>query len=295
MKRLFTFAVAAALTAAFTNIAWSQGGQTGVTGTSRGAGTSGTPGAAGAPGTPSTANAAGRTQLGTQQNRVDGNIRTRSQLGAQTPGFNNANLTPWLNDPGARQQLNLNENQFNQLSRAHQQAYTRYSQGVARLGNKLSEPQRLQQLQQLQTRFNQELGTTLDATITDPHVRQRYSQLNWQFQGPLAFSDPTVQRQLNLTPDQQLQLRQLAADWRRQLGQWRGTAPLDPTLMQQQWNAFRVRYQDQLGAVLTPAQQQIWTQLIGRPYDFPMEAYLRAGADPSSAADMNPIIQNEAV
>jgi hypothetical protein len=292
MKRFLTFAIAAALAAGITHSAWSQGGQTGGAKTSDGTGTSDTAETAGTPGT---ADAAGRTQLEARQNQAGANLQPQRQLGGQARGFDQLNRIPWFNDPGARQQLNLNNNQFNQLTRAYQDAYARYNQGVTGLNNTLTEQQRMQRLQQLQARFNQDLGTTLDTTLTDPQLRQRYSQLNWQFQGPMAFHDPGIQRQLNLTSDQQHQMRRLAADWRRQLNELQRLTGSDPGLTQQQWNAFRVQYRDRLGTILTPAQRQTWTQLIGRPHDFQMEAYLRAGADPTSAADVNPIIQNEAI
>jgi hypothetical protein len=326
MKRFITFSIAAALVAGFTNSAWSQGGQGGGGGTSGGAGTSGTSGSAGTSNrsgtagtaaTPGTAGAAARTQLGTGQNQVSGGFQARTTVPGQTPGS-----TFWFNDPAIRQQLNLNDAQFIQLSRAYwnpwmgpnqvttgqgtataaaqrqqrlQEFQDRFDTNGTNAGRANAAAQRQQQLQQFQDRFDTDFNTTLDQVFTDTQLRQRFDQLNRQFMGPLAFNDPLVQRQLNLTQEQQLALRRLAAGWRDSLVEMRRSAPADPNLTQQQWNTFRTQYRDQLATILTPAQQQRWTQLTGRPYDFPMTTYLRAGADPNSTVDQNLIDQNEAL
>jgi hypothetical protein len=306
MKRLLTFAFAAALAAGFTNSAWSQGGQDGGGGTSGGtggtggaggagtsgtSGTSGTAGTAGASGTTNStqgaAGAAGSAQFGAGQNQFGANLQAEGQFSASNRNFGQVHRTPWFNDPGVRQQLNLNDNQFNQLSRAYQDAYTRYNQGAAGLKNTLPEQQRMQQLQRLQARFHQDFNTSLDTTFTDPRLRQRYNQLNWQYQGPMAFNDPLMRQQLNLTPDQQQQLRRLGYRWHQQLGGMRGPGGNNPRLTQQQWNALRVQYQNQLGGILSPAQQQAYSQLIGQPYDFPVNMYLQSDANAAAQPGLN--------
>jgi hypothetical protein len=253
MTRYFIFFVAA-LVAGMTTSAWSQVGQGG-----------------------GTAGATAATQTGARQNRLSTNskLQAEGQFSAANSAFNPVNPTPWFNDPGARQQLMLNDNQFNQLDRAHQEAFTRFNRAVTGLNNNLTEQQRMQQLQQLQARFNQEFDASLNTVFTDPQVRQRFNQLNWQFQGPMAFNDPAIQQQLNLTPAQQQQLRQLAMQWRQQLNQFQVAGQVDPYFTQQQWMTFNTQYQNQLGGILTPAQQQTFQQLLGQQYAFPVNTYLK--------------------
>jgi hypothetical protein len=185
--------------------------------------------------------------------------------------------TPFFNDPGVRRQLNLNDNQFNTLNRAYQNAYNRYNQGFNGLGNNLTEDQREQQMLQLQNQFNTDFNQGVDSTLTDPQMRTRFGQLNRQFMGFNGFNDPGIQRQLNLTPQQRTELRQLAAQWRTQLrqmtsgpgGRNANVNNIDPS----QWTELSNQYWTRLNNVLTPEQQQTWSQLTGQRYDFPIEAY----------------------
>jgi hypothetical protein len=56
---------------------------------------------------------------------VGANAQTGSNF-----SFNGMSQTPFFNDPGVRQQLGLNNNQFNQLNRAYQQSLLRYNQNL---------------------------------------------------------------------------------------------------------------------------------------------------------------------
>ena len=111
----------------------------------------------------------------------------------------------------------MNEQQFNQLNRSYQDAWNQYNQGANNLGNNPNEQQRMQQMQQLEAQFNQQLGQNLDTTFTDPQVRQRYNQLNNQFYGHNTFNNPQVRRQLDITPEQQRQLRRMSTAWNREM------------------------------------------------------------------------------
>jgi hypothetical protein len=189
-----------------------------------------------------------------------------------------------------RQQLNLNDNQFNTLNRAYQDAYGRYSQGVNGLNNSLTAQQRQAQMQQFATRFDSDFNRSLDNTFNDPSQRSRYNQLRLQSMGANAFNDPAIQGQLNLTPQQQTQLRQMAAQWRTQMGQFGDGTNIDPN----QWNQMSSQYWDQLNSVLTPQQQQTWQQLVGQRFNFSPNAYFGSAsvqgrtAAPNGAVNTRP-------
>ena len=176
---------------------------------------------------------------------------------------------PFFTDPGARQQLNLNDNQFNSLNRAYQDAYGRYNNNLRGLNSNLNEQQRMQQMQQYQNQFQSDFGKSLDSTLTDRRARTRYDQLNRQFMGFNAFNDAGIQQQLNLTPQQRQQLQRMAGDWRRQLQTGRGNAGLT----QEQWSQMSSQYWDQLNTVLTPQQRQSWSQATGERYSFSPNLY----------------------
>jgi hypothetical protein len=182
----------------------------------------------------------------------------------------NIGRTPFFTNPDARQQLGLDDNRFNALNRARQQAFNQFNQGVAGLDPNLTEQQRMQQMMQLENQFNQNFNRTLDTTFTDPRMRTRFNQLNWQFQGFGAFNDPVVRQQLEITPAQQRQFRQVNAEWRRQLQQMRRAGnDQNARLTQEQMAQLRQQYQQQLQTLLTPEQQQRWARLAGQ--EFPVD------------------------
>jgi hypothetical protein len=127
--------------------------------------------------------------------------------------------------------------------------------------------QRLAQQQLLEDQFRNDFNSSLETTFTDPAMRQRFNQLNTQFQGIGAFNDPMIQRQLNLTAQQRQQLATLSGQWRRDMMNLQRSSRNN--LTQEQFNALRTRYATRLNTVLTPEQQQMWTQMLGEPFDFP--------------------------
>lgn len=308
MTRFFTIAAAAMLAACIGTSAWSQGGQGGGGGTSGGAGASGTAGSASASGaagtsgsSPSTSasnvpGTAGTTtagqggtttagqggtttagQGGTTTAGAAGRLQNPSNVpGSITPqaGFNvnGPSQNPFFADPGVRQQLNLNDNQFNTLNRAHLEAFNRFNQGASGLGNNLNEQQRAQQLQALEAQFNQQFGQSLDTTFTNPRMRNRFNQLNTQFRGAAAFNDPAIRRQLNLTPAQQRQMRRLDAAWRQRMRQLR-RAGNDQQLTDEQFAQLQAQNMAQINSVFTPEQRQIWGQISGEPFNFSRRAF----------------------
>jgi hypothetical protein len=102
-------------------------------------------------------------------------------------------------------------------------------------------------------------------------MRQRFNQLNWQYQGVGAFSDPTLQQQLNLTPEQRQQIGQMTGDWRRDFAALQGGAR--GNLTQQQLDELRMQFNERMSTILTPTQLQMWERLIGEQYNFPYTAY----------------------
>ena len=295
MERCLSIAIAAVLAAGISNTCLSQTGGAGgaVGGASSGAASGGASTATG--GTPSgTAGAVGQVNAGTAgtvgRAGASGNARAGNGGANANVGVNNGNRaagvngmgnsngisqTPFFRDPGARRQLNLNDNQYNSLNQAYQNAYTRYNQGLNGLNNpNMTEQQREMQMQQLEGQFNQNLSGSVNNTLTDPQMRSRFSQLNRQFNGFNAFNDPAVRKQLNLTQDQIRQLRTLSSNWRQQMQQiQRGPKNGRNTLDDGQWQQLQQQYATQLNTVLTPEQQQMWSQQTGQAYSFSPNAY----------------------
>jgi hypothetical protein len=221
------------------------------------------------------------------QNQATGNINGRVNAnglnanngnnGQQVLQNGSINRTPFFTDPGVRRQLNLNGTQYNSLNQAYQNAYTRYNQGLSSLNNpNLTPQQREMQMQQLEAQFNQDLSGTVNSTFNNPQALSRYNQLNRQFQGFNAFNDPSVRKQLNLSQDQIRQLRTLSGNWRQQLQEFRRTNNGQNSVDPAAWAQLQQQYATQLNGVLTPEQQQMWTQLTGQSYSFSPDVYFGA-------------------
>jgi hypothetical protein len=192
-------------------------------------------------------------------------------------------------DPGARRQLNMNNQQFNQLNQARQEILMQLDQAVNQINSNpnLTPQQRAAQLRQLRAQFNQQFGQTVDTVFTDPRLRQRFNQLDWQFRPFAAFNDATVSRQLQLTPQQQRQLRQLGSRWREQMQRLRragSNAASDPQAANEQFAAMQLQFQQQMQQIMTPQQWQAWNQLIGPQFNFPQTAFFPQEDDNISVA-----------
>jgi hypothetical protein len=163
----------------------------------------------------------------------------------------------------------------------------RFDQAANNLNPNLTEQQRMQQIMQLRNQFNQEFSPFVDTTFTDPQLRQRFNQLDLQFQGLDAFRNPQVRQQLDLTPEQQRQIRTLNAEWRRQVQRLqRAGNENNASLTHEQFLQLQQQLQNRLNSVLTPQQQQDWTQLTGRPVPLPAEWVF--GQFPDNAAGVVP-------
>ncbi len=138
MKRFIPFAFVAIVSASIVANVWSQSTQSGGdntgtgTGSANAVGTAGTTGTAGTPGVSGTVTAPGAagtvgtapratgpSPVGVENNPVGRNTVGTNSL-SRNAGFNvggNINERAFFADPGVRQQLNLNANQFNTLNR----------------------------------------------------------------------------------------------------------------------------------------------------------------------------------
>jgi hypothetical protein len=279
MTRLYTFAAAGALAACIGATAWSQTAQSGgAAGASGGAGVSGSADATGQAGV----NAGVAGQAGAQVQNPSNVPGQQQFISPPATGnnfdFNDPIRRPFFTDEGARRELNMNDQQFNQLNQAHQQAFMQFNQAANQLNANpnLTPQQRAMQMQRLRATFNQQFGQTLDTTFTDPRFRQRFNQLDWQFRPFAAFNDATVNGQLQLTPQQQRQMRQLSVRWRQQMQRLRragSNAASDPALANEQFAAMQLQFQQQMQQVMTPQQWQTWNQLTGPQFNFPPTAF----------------------
>lgn len=193
--------------------------------------------------------------------------------GRRTSGYGGINQRPWFENRAVREQLRLNENQFNRLNQAYQRAWRQYNQNVTGLGEGLSAEARQERMQALRNDFDRDFSQARSTVFNDPQIRDRYNQLNYQYRGYEAFQEPDLQQRLNMTPEQRQQIGQLRDEWNAEMGDVEQLYSTDPDAAADRYRQLQMQSQERLGTFLTPEQQRRWSETIGDRFDFPADTY----------------------
>jgi len=211
-----------------------------------------------------TAGQAGTTgQAGTA-----GQAGTTGQSGTGSSQFSYGGISqqPWFADQGVRQQLKLNDDQYNRLNKAWGTQYQTYSRGLGQLNN-VPQDQRSTRMNEMNQTFNQGFSSSYKDVLS-PEQQQRYNQLYLQYQGYNAFNDPQVQRKLNLTDEQRQKLNQYSTQFQSQQNDINKSATSDRQGASKRFGQLRQRDQNWMNSFLTDEQRQTWRQMTGDPYNF---------------------------
>ena len=207
-------------------------------------------------------------------------------FGAAMDTFSGIYQTPWFNEPSIRQQLQFNEAQYNQLNQSYQTNWKRYNEHLNQLSNDktLNNQQREEHLNQLNESFYKSFSNSADTVVADPTARQRYMQLYYQYRGYGAFRDPEVQRQLNLSDEQRMNISDAQRDWNRQMRRFNRDFANDPDVVIKRYNESRPEYQERLKKILTPQQYTQWGEMTGSRFDIPANVYFDNGITTTTTA-----------
>jgi len=222
----------------------------------------------------------GQGQQKNQPNQGQGSVK-----GGQFNGPINQNA--WFAQPDIRQQLKLNDDQFNSLNKAHSQAWERYNSGMSSLGKDLKPDQIQERRRDLEQNYYKQFSNATNDVITDPQTRERYNQLYLQYRGYDAFNDPTIQEKLRLTPEQRQKLGQYGQEWTKSMGELGQMYQSDREGATKRFNDMRQREMDRLGTVLTPEQRQTWQKMTGDPYRFQPNSYFQSSASTTNPSSSN--------
>jgi len=210
--------------------------------------------------------------------------------GAAMTGFNPIGQTPWFANPAARQHLNLNDTQFNTLSRNYSQAWNTYNRGMTGLDANLSPQLRSQRQSKLNDQFRRDFSQGFDAVFPNEEARNRFHQLDLQYRGYSAFSDPTVAQRLNLTEDQRQKFDQWGNEWNRNYTNWRRDYARNRDQVNTQFEDSRKQFRDRVQNTLTPEQQKTWQEMTGRPFDFDADVYF---PNPNATRTLKPALPGD--
>lgn len=205
--------------------------------------------------------------------------------GASDDGIGEAGYysrNPWFSNPSVREELKLNDDQYNALNRKYESAWVEYNKNRTVVDSSLSLQKQAQREAALRQSFNKQFSPAVDATITDQVARDRYYQLHNQYRGYSAFQDPAIQQELNLTPEQQQKLDQYNADWAKQTANWRTDYPAKRETVAKQMREARQAARKNIDNTLTPAQRARWNAITGQPYEFHSDVYFPGQTTPTT-------------
>ena len=211
---------------------------------------------------------------------TQGQTQPNPQPGTVQPNPPDVNQTPWFANQQIRQHLKFNDDQFNGLNQAYQDALMAYLKGMKKIDPTLPEAARLQRMRELQQNLYKDYSRAPEKLLTDPVQRQRYNQLYLQYRRYGAFADPAVANTLKLTPAQSDKLYQLQQEWSTQMRKLDSTYLTNREQTIKQFTIMQGQYGNQLNSILSPEQQRAWQQMIGSPYTFGPDVYLGLNARP---------------
>lgn len=199
---------------------------------------------------------------------------------------------PWFGNAAVRRQLKIDDNQYNTLNNAYVQYWTPYNQVVVGLPADLDAQARQQKIATAYGTFNSGFNTASAKVFVDPDIRNRYNQLNLQYQGYAAFNDPTVQQRLKLTDEQRQNFNKYYSDWNTQMNTYANEYAKDREGVNKQFSTAWKQQRDRINETLTPDQRKSWNEMTGESYDFPADAYFDDGDGDGREERANPGREN---
>lgn len=169
-----------------------------------------------------------------------------------------------MNDVG--KSLNLTPQQVTNLNKLTETTQGQYRDDYGKLGT-LNDVDRFTRMQELNQKYSTDWNTGA-RDVFDDTQRARYQQLNYQYGGFNSFYDPSVQKELSLTAEQQKNLR-TQWDWsNQQLAEINRVGALDATKGTQMFRDYWTTRQERLNGFLTDEQKRAWVRMVGEPYTF---------------------------
>ncbi|MBV9122850.1 MAG: hypothetical protein JO112_05805 [Planctomycetes bacterium] len=181
-------------------------------------------------------------------------------------GFNPGPLG-LLQSEAVQKELNLTDDQVQQIQKIAAGSREKHRDDFQKLRD-VEEADRPMKLQELRKTMNDEDAKAL-AGLLKPEQEKRLKQLTIQREGYRAFSDPEVQKELNLTDDQKTQIQTITTDAgkeTRDLFQGGGAPSQDSRKKMQE---IQKQTTEKVQSVLTDTQKKTWKELTGEPFEFP--------------------------
>jgi hypothetical protein len=200
-------------------------------------------------------------------------------------GFQLYGRRPWFANEGVRRQLKIDDTQYNMLNKTYGQYWTPYNQAVTTLPADLEDAERQRRIAAAYGTFHKGYYDNTAKVFADADSRNRYNQLNLQYQGYAAFNDPQVQTRLKLTDEQRRNFNRYYTDWNKQMSTYATEYARDREAVGKQFGDYWTKTRAQINETLTPEQRRTWNEMTGEAYDFSADVYFDDGEDARGGRD----------
>ncbi len=174
---------------------------------------------------------------------------------------------PLYLNPSVSQQLKLTDRQLAQLREANTRFQAHYQNELGRLAN-MSPADQQKVLKELQYNYNADVLQSTLAVFTRPQAI-RYRQLELQNRGLAAFNDPTVKRQLNLSPGQVDRLRALDERTNRALREIDRATQGNRAEANRRYDTLQRETENRVNSILNANQRKTWQDMTGERFVLP--------------------------
>jgi len=173
---------------------------------------------------------------------------------------------PLFQNSDVRRALDLTDTQVDRLVDAQTRSQKDYENQFARVGS-LAAGNRVAELQKLRTGQQDEFFRSA-AGILSPEQLRRYRQLDYQYQGPGAFSSPDLREKMKLTDNQVQRLQELQNQSMYAFSSLLQDSRGRPDEALARYNNYRRQLAEKIAGILNPQQRGIWKELTGEPFPF---------------------------
>jgi hypothetical protein len=190
----------------------------------------------------------------------------KPQVGAAQPAQTNPYPPALYRMNDVSKSMNLTQDQVANLNKLTDQTQAQYRDNYNKLST-LNDADRAARAQELNRQYYGDWNKGASSIFNDSQM-SRYQQLNYQYGGFNTLYDPSVQKQLNLSPDQIRNLNEHTNWSNQQLQEINGIGNTDPTKGTQMYQDYWKQHQERFGKYLNSEQQRTWQQMTGEPYGF---------------------------
>jgi hypothetical protein len=186
-----------------------------------------------------------------------------------------------LANPKVKQEIKLTEEQDSRVLKIVKEAQNKYEPEIRKAGLDRDRLLKvgLEAIQETRERINKALPDILSADQL-----KRLDQIQIQANGIISFKRPDVQKKLNLTLRQKLEILKIGSDFKQQIDEVfkdASNAPLRraPAAIQKS-KELKNAATEKAVETLTSEQKHIWKEMNGEPFDFKLELPIRLGRRP---------------